>query len=654
MISIPLNLSVPSGINMSNVVQLQVGIQTVNDPMGPDSYGYYIYDMNDSEYQEFAPVYDWIEIDPDYGGNGDVIDLNGNGLSDLTDNGDNLDDVETIDLPFPFTYYGIEYDRISICSNGWVSFGETDMRSFRNYNIPGPGGPSPIVAVFWDDLMTTNNGEVYTYYDQLQNIFIVEWSEMRTFTNNSLETFQLILYDTGWQTPTGDDEMKFQYKEFNNTSVGDYPVGNYDGAVVHGQYCTIGLENHLANDGLEYTFNNVYHPSSMTLSDETALFITTRTNADLAQPSLGYSTNDFYFNLETDEDANLPITISNDGENGSVLYYSMDISPFASGLGQLDDFGYAWTDSNDDLEYSYDWIDISDNNQIVTLPDNDGGGIVDIGFNFPFYENSYSFCAVMANGWVGFSGTNQSWNNGSVFDDDSPNGAIFAFWDDLYPESLEEDDGSGNIRYHSNSQRLVIWYDNVRHWTSDERVYDFQVVLYKTGEIIVNYRNMQGDVDSATIGVVDSNGNYGLEVLYNQDGFIQNNMSVKFGQDAGWAIINSNNSSGQLQYGESQTYLINANSADLDNGVYTSYLSINSNSESDSDLSIPIVLNISVFLGDVNQDGVVDVLDLVKVVAIILGNYNPTALELSLSDLNEDGVVDVLDVVTIVNLILNQ
>ncbi len=92
----------------------------------------------------------------------------------------------------------------------------------------------------------------------------------------------------------------------------------------------------------------------------------------------------------------------------------------------------------------------------------------------------------------------------------------------------------------------------------------------------------------------------------------------------------------------------------MDNGVYTSYLSINSNSDSDSDLSIPIVLNISVFLGDVNQDGVVDVLDLVKVVAIILGNYNPTALELSLSDLNEDGVVDVLDVVTVVNLILNQ
>ena len=51
------------------------------------------------------------------------------------------------------------------------------------------------------------------------DIFIIEWSEMRTFFNNSIETFQLILYDSGWQTPTGDDEMKIQFKEFNINSV---------------------------------------------------------------------------------------------------------------------------------------------------------------------------------------------------------------------------------------------------------------------------------------------------------------------------------------------------------------------------------------------------------------------------------------------------
>ena len=158
----------------------------------------------------------------------------------------------------------------------------------------------------------------------------------------------------------------------------------------------------------------------------------------------------------------------------------------------------------------------------------------------------------------------------------------------------------------------------------------------------------------ATIGIIDSNSNYGLEALYNQDGFVQNDMSVLFDVAPDWIQINSENTSGQLQNGESQTTLINIDSNDLDNGIYNSYLVIGSNSDIDSNINIPVTLNISIFAGDVNQDGVIDVLDLVKVVSIIIGNYNPTDLEYSLSDLNGDGVVDVLDVVTVVNIILNQ
>jgi len=44
---------------------------------------------------------------------------------------------------------------------------------------------------------------------------------------------------------------------------------------LHGCYSTIGIENHLGNVGLEYTFDNQYPTESMTLSDETAIFITT-------------------------------------------------------------------------------------------------------------------------------------------------------------------------------------------------------------------------------------------------------------------------------------------------------------------------------------------------------------------------------------------
>ncbi len=53
--------------------------------------------------------------------------------------------------------------------------------------------------------------------------------------------------------------------------------------------------------------------------------------------------------------------------------------------------------------------------------------------------------------------------------------------------------------------------------------------------------------------------------------------------------------------------------------------------------------------GDVNQDGSVNILDVVMTVNIILsGGYN------SLADFNNDGAVDVLDIVQLVNLILNQ
>lgn len=56
--------------------------------------------------------------------------------------------------------------------------------------------------------------------------------------------------------------------------------------------------------------------------------------------------------------------------------------------------------------------------------------------------------------------------------------------------------------------------------------------------------------------------------------------------------------------------------------------------------------------GDVNQDGVLDVLDIVIVVNIILGTYNPDSLEECCADVNNDWGINILDVVEIINMIL--
>ena len=62
----------------------------------------------------------------------------------------------------------------------------------------------------------------------------------------------------------------------------------------------------------------------------------------------------------------------------------------------------------------------------------------------------------------------------------------------------------------------------------------------------------------------------------------------------------------------------------------------------------PTLSNSGFTLGDINDDGVNNVLDIILLVNIILGvnESNPAA------DMNNDGVINVLDVVSLVNLIL--
>ena len=61
-------------------------------------------------------------------------------------------------------------------------------------------------------------------------------------------------------------------------------------------------------------------------------------------------------------------------------------------------------------------------------------------------------------------------------------------------------------------------------------------------------------------------------------------------------------------------------------------------------------IDYNLLMGDVNNDGGINVLDVVSLVYFIL---NAEILELPSADLNSDGNINVLDVVQLVELILN-
>ena len=58
-------------------------------------------------------------------------------------------------------------------------------------------------------------------------------------------------------------------------------------------------------------------------------------------------------------------------------------------------------------------------------------------------------------------------------------------------------------------------------------------------------------------------------------------------------------------------------------------------------------------LGDINQDSIINVLDIISLINFVLGSNTPTSNEMILADLNEDSIINVLDIVSLVNLILN-
>ena len=255
---LPLKLIVTdAGYSTQTFYSLTAGIAATTSPTGPCTYGYYAYDSFDLGFPS-TPVYDWVEIDPLLGGNATVF-LNQD------------DGSRVVDLPFVFRFYGRDYDQITICSNGWISMGATDMFDFYNHYIPAALGPYSMIAGYWDDLKGEQTGvdgegnpvfadmRMLYWHDVANNRYIVQWNDAYNQYNlTSLEKFQIILYPRAGM----DGDIVVQYHTIDNPGMTT-------------NYCTVGIENHNQLVGLTYTHGNVYPPTATPLQAGLAVRFTT-------------------------------------------------------------------------------------------------------------------------------------------------------------------------------------------------------------------------------------------------------------------------------------------------------------------------------------------------------------------------------------------
>ncbi len=236
-----LELNYTGGARDTISLSFVFGARSETDPVGPDAYGYLAFDNIDTAYAD-APTYNWIELDPAHGGDGvEVV---------LGDYARYQDKTVLVDLPFTFRYYGQDYDQVSVCSNGWISMGETASISYRNWTIPGAGGPDAILAVYWDKLVQTLAARAFQKWDAVNHRWIFEWSRFNmqgcAAQSETTETFQVLLYDPAYHpTETGDGLIEFQY---NN----HFSCDAVDG------YFTTGIESPDQMDGLLIAYFKLY------------------------------------------------------------------------------------------------------------------------------------------------------------------------------------------------------------------------------------------------------------------------------------------------------------------------------------------------------------------------------------------------------------
>ena len=104
---------------------------------------------------------------------------------------------------------------------------------------------------------------------------------------------------------------------------------------------------------------------------------------------------------------------------------------------------------------------------------------------------------------------------------------------------------------------------------------------------------------------------------------------------------------GTLNQLESESISVICNSNNYNDGLYNAFINITSNGGSIS-TPVQMIVNGSL-LGDTNEDSTINVLDVIIMVNMIIGDAN---INLNTADMNGDGLVNVSDVVILINTIL--
>jgi hypothetical protein len=247
--------------------------------------------------------------------------------------------------------------------------------------------------------------------------------------------------------------------------------------------------------------------------------------------------------------------------------------------GGPDSFGYYWKDSDEPGGPVYEWVEIANVGTKINLGDGDeeNAGPFPIGFDFPFYGNTFNSFRVCTNGFVSFTSTSTLYKNIPIPNPTEPNNLLAVFWADLVVDS------EAGVYYHNDGSRLIIQYDNVRHYDTEDRD-TFEVILYPSGKIVYQYQSMEW-YGRCVVGIENSDGTDGLQVFSHATS-LHDELAIRFMHNfIPW--ISEKPEVGVIPPGSSVEVAITYNSAGLNEGVYHCNLVVEPNPWGPPTVTIP-------------------------------------------------------------------
>ncbi len=282
-----------------------------------------------------------------------------------------------------------------------------------------------------------------------------------------------------------------------------------------------------AGDGT-YSFSEIYgQAETITITakktnyfDSPGLDVTTPpnvTNADitLGIPEIDISPASLTVEVEMGQTATRSISMGSVG--GSQLNWHVAAEDFVT------------IDSNDPNGPTYNWVEIADSGYLVPGIFDDGvSDEIDIGFEFPFFDNIHETMYVCAYGYLTFEFCPGLRVNKSLPYADMPEEMIAFYWDYLF----------GYKMYYKqiDDSTCVIGCKDYPFWNSSGDDYlTAQVILKANGDIITQIQS--ADIkNECTIGLQNETQDEGLTVCKDEN-YVEDNMAILMRPNALWIQV---------------------------------------------------------------------------------------------------------------------